>query len=268
MAIKTFLRLTKTDRKNAAGLVVLKLSRCVKGGDWREIDSVEVVSGQPGRQQFLSGKDKDSYSGSMRPTPEGYYFLQKPAWKGKVGDWNTVWSDGLGPVWIGMRKIRADQTKRDNFGIHLDGNAASAPGSAGCVVSSSKATIEKILSWWADKDYGAPEFITVNWGLGSVDSGNGSLSELPKSKEAPKPEPVKPKSDGVIPKKTDSSSGADQAVVFKLPWYLSLAKPLIIKVLKWGVAAALTALAGHLPFVAPYIEQIIAFLVALAEKML
>lgn len=185
MEDQRFLRLQRSTEKLPNGLYKLKLGLYRRGSDWGLIDEVWCVSGGADNQTFRPGAPAET--GSMEPIPEGYYWCAKPEWRGSVGDWNASWGNGLGPVWIGLRKFDVKQTRRDNFGLHWDNNMSTAPGSAGCIVFQDRAQLEKCLSWFDDPRI-RPEFVTVNWGFNTVDTGNGSISKLP----APKQDPVKP----------------------------------------------------------------------------
>lgn len=269
---KTFLRLTKTDKKDASGCVILKLTRCVFGEDWRELDSVEMISGQGYAQAFRTLGDPDCKPMSMEPIPEAYYWLrEKPSWKGKAWDWSTLWSQALGPVWTTISKFDAKLGTRDNFGIHMDWNAASAPGSAGCVVTPSKDVMTKIVKWWEDPSFQGPHILTVNWGLGTVETSNKAITQKPQPKVQPTKPGELPKGEIILKKGEEnpvvsSESGQDKKALVSLPFWLWPFKGLLFRGIKWGVVAALTALAAHIPFISPYIDQVVAFVMSLAQQ--
>lgn len=267
---KTFIRLTKTDKKDASGCVILKATRCVFGEDWREIDSVEMISGQGYAQNFRTMEDPASIPMNMEPIPEAYYWLrEKPSWKGKAWDWTTKWSEALGACWITISKFDAKQGRRDNFGFHLDANASTAPGSAGCVVTPSKEVLTKLIKWWDDSVYAGPHILTVNWGLGTVETSSKAITQKPVIKV---PEP-KPGEVVILPKAGEnpvvsSESGSDKKAIISLPWFLWPVKGLIIRGIKWGVAAGVTALAAHLPFISPFIDKIVEFILPFIDKLI
>jgi hypothetical protein len=158
------LSLTRTKRKDERGLELLTLRRIRDGIPMGEIT---VVSGAPGAQSFATGARSKAMS--MTPLPEGRYRLGPVEWKGKPGDWNTHWDgprSGLGPVWIDLIYEAPGRTARSAIGMHLDANAAVAPGSAGCVVFRSRADLETLLGW-LKADGPALQHLFVNWGLGT-----------------------------------------------------------------------------------------------------
>jgi len=185
--MKTFLRLSRTGKKHPTGCEVLKLTRCWFGGDWSELDSVECISGVPSRQKFRIGRESEP--GSLEPIPEGYYFLGKPEWKGAAGDWSQSYGNGLGPIWVDIKKVDKTQTDRDAFGIHYDANMDVNPGSAGCVVFQDKNALRKCLSWWDNLEQ-KPYILTANWGLGTVETSDKAVTQKPK---VAKPDPIEPK---------------------------------------------------------------------------
>ena len=125
MEEKRFLRLQKSADRLPNGLYKLKLGLYRRGGDWALLDEVWCVSGLPECQNFRTGSAAEP--GSYEPIPEGYYWCGIPEWRSTVGDWNASWGNGLGPVWIGLTKFTAQQTRRDSFGIHQDSNISIAP---------------------------------------------------------------------------------------------------------------------------------------------
>lgn len=168
---KRFLRLTKTENTNADGLVELLLS-LVEGG--KEIDSLPIVSGQPGAQEFRTADV--SQSGSMEPLPEGYWTVGVLEFASGVnGDYNQNWpvsGDGLGPVYVELNCT--SPTGRGDIAIHLDNNADVSPGTIGCVGipkagGDGLGNLKKFVSWFANSA-NAPERLVVNWGLGTVET--------------------------------------------------------------------------------------------------
>lgn len=119
-------------------LRILTLDLCNNG---RRVDQVPVFSGAPGAQEFIDPR-KD-YSGSLRPIPEGIYKIGRPEHHPQGN-----WGQGLGGIWVDLI-VQPDYkvNNRSNFGIHLDANYESSPGSAGCIVTPNKRTFEIILSW-------------------------------------------------------------------------------------------------------------------------
>lgn len=145
-----------------SGLAALDLS--LMDGD-NVIDTVRCTSGQPNHQVFRQGWQ--SQAGSMEPLPEGYYDVSRPIWAGAKNDFNTLFNAGLGPVVCDLTPKM--QTSRSALEIHWDYNLANAPGTAGCLGIIDKLNLVKFLSWF-DNPLTAPNFLTVNWGLGSVET--------------------------------------------------------------------------------------------------
>jgi lysozyme len=65
-------------------------------------------------------------------------------------------------VWIGLEYDGPGHTARKAIGIHLDANAATAAGSAGCVVLATRAEVEKLIRWL---EGGSVNYLYVDWGL-------------------------------------------------------------------------------------------------------
>lgn len=159
----TYLRLTKTNQKDRFGLVILRLeyikNGCVKG-------SINVCSGQPGRQAFRTGPNSES--GSMEPLPEGHWHLNNLNWcDGRDNYSGNVFNNGLGPVSLPIDYIGPGTTDRLNIEIHPDWNSSAAPGTAGCIgISRANGCqdYKTFVSWLRDTD---PRDLYVDWGLGT-----------------------------------------------------------------------------------------------------
>jgi lysozyme len=126
------------------------------------MDEMKVTSGIAGRQKFETGAR--SQSGGNTPLPEGRWGIGPVEWKEK-GNWSAHWNgphSGLGPVWVGLEYEAPGHTARKAIGIHLDANMATSPGSAGCVVLSNKADVEKLIRWL---EGGNVKNLYVDWGL-------------------------------------------------------------------------------------------------------
>lgn len=130
------LLLYPTEKKDSRGLIIFNLDLLKNG---KRIDRVCVNSGAPSAQVLLP-PEKD-YSGSLRPIPEGNWIVHPPE-KAPYGSWG----EGLGEWWIELTPINP-RHNRKNIGIHLDANREYSPGSAGCIVTSSKKDLEKIITW-------------------------------------------------------------------------------------------------------------------------
>ncbi|MCZ8129374.1 MAG: glycoside hydrolase family protein [Microcystis sp. LE19-114.1B] len=168
-ARKTYLRLTKTNRKDRFGCYVLLLEY-IKNGQVK--DSLEVCSGQPNRQFFRAGSQ--SVSGSMEPLPEGQWYINNINWadgKDKYGP--VVFNNGLGPVSTPIGYKGPNSTRRSAIEIHIDWNRVTSagnpnsPGTAGCIGIYNIADYKKFVSWLRENENPELRDLYVNWGLGT-----------------------------------------------------------------------------------------------------
>lgn len=104
-----------TDREDEFGATIYQLQW---GGT-----KIDMVSGLPGYDPCHPTED---HPGSCRPLPEGYYSIGKP-----VYDPLSSCDPAIGPVWIPLTPL-SDIGGRDAFGIHMDFNFETSPGTAGC----------------------------------------------------------------------------------------------------------------------------------------
>lgn len=156
------LLLYPTQNKDRNNLIIFNLDLLK---DNKRIDRVSVRSGAPSAQVLLP-PEKD-YSGSMRPIPEGNWIVGKPE-KSPIGNWG----EGLGEWWIELTPINPKHNRK-NIGIHLDANQSYSPGSAGCVVTTTKRDLEKIIEWiWEYK----VASLTVTYNLSPLAASNVSSS--------------------------------------------------------------------------------------------
>lgn len=163
------LLLRKGTGATESGLFRLKLERWDLNA-MQVKDNLTVYSGAPGRQNFRLAADSPPISNE--PIPEGRYKLGDPDainginWaSGQVDNYTGSWGNGLGPVWVGIHPLKGLLTSREALGIHLDANARTSPGSAGCVVVPDQSSLIHLVTWFT-KDY--PRYLVVDWGLGSV----------------------------------------------------------------------------------------------------
>lgn len=142
--------LKRTGKKRANGLEILAL----------EFDGerFECVSGQPNAQFFRKPGDPRSVPGCMEPIPFGKYGIGMIEWAGGKDNYNASWGPGLGPVWIALPATFADD--RSAFGIHLDSNASTSPGSAGCVVIPNESELKRLVAALRKHD---PKTLEVLW---------------------------------------------------------------------------------------------------------
>jgi lysozyme len=154
---KTYLRLTKTNRRDNEGLCVLLLDY-IKNGVVQE--SLETCSGQSYAQNFRTGVQ--SRSGSMEPLPEGRWSIKDIAWaNGKDVYGPEVFSSGLGPVSTPLEYVGPESTERGNIEIHIDWNGN---GTAGCIGIRDVKDYTTLVRWLRDTN---PGNLYVDWGKGT-----------------------------------------------------------------------------------------------------
>lgn len=142
------------------GLIVFALRRILNG---KAAGEVQVVSGQPGRQVLETAHQ--GREGSMHPLPEGEYEVLPTDWRAGAGNWNASWGGGLGPFWSPLVAMAGE---RGAFGLHMDWNQASLPGTAGCLGFWEREEAETWLSWQADAT--GSRRLVADHGLGTVQS--------------------------------------------------------------------------------------------------
>ncbi|AFY60341.1 glycoside hydrolase family 104 protein [Synechococcus sp. PCC 6312] len=124
----------------------------------KRVDQVPVFSGAPRAQELVD--PRQDYSGSLRPIPEGIYKIGQPE-EHPQGDWGP----GIGRLWIPLEVLPEYRVNnRGDFGIHLDSNFATSPGSAGCPVAQKMPTLQTILGWLFAK--ARPKWLVVDHGQG------------------------------------------------------------------------------------------------------
>jgi lysozyme len=157
---KTYLRLTKTNRRDEYGLCVLLLDY-IKNGVVE--GSLKTCSGQDYAQIFRTGVE--SRSGSMEPLPEGRWRIQDIAWaNGKDVYGPEVFASGLGPVSTPLEYVGPGSTERANIEIHIDWNVPRAPGTAGCIGIRDVKDYKTLVRWLRDTD---PKDLYVDWEKGT-----------------------------------------------------------------------------------------------------
>jgi lysozyme len=164
---KTYLRLTKTNKKDEYGCFMLNFEY-IK--DSKLKDRLEVCSGQPTKQFFRIGKN--SKAGSMEPLPEGKWFIHDILWAdGKDNYHGKVFAiKGLGPVTIPLGYKEPGTTGRSAIEIHIDWNrkhgspGKGSPGTVGCIGLYSIADYKRLVGWLRETD---PRDLYVDWGLGT-----------------------------------------------------------------------------------------------------
>lgn len=156
---KSYLKLTKTNKKDQFGCYILKLDYFFNGVFK---DTLNVCSGVPSRQTFRKGVD--SVAGSLEPLPEGLWQIENIKWAGGRNNWNKVFTSGVGAVSVPLSYVKPNSTRRSAIEVHIDNNRKTAPGTAGCVGTYNRADMEKFLSWLYESD---PRDFYCNWNLGS-----------------------------------------------------------------------------------------------------
>lgn len=156
---KPHLLLTRTQKLDARGLERLKLEY-IKDGE--SVGSISVVSGAPGAQQFRTGAR--SRSGSLEPLPEGRWGIEDVHWQAGKDNYAGNWGPGLGPVSTPLRYLGPGVTERSAIEIHIDSNARTSPGTAGCIGIANEADYKKFVDWLRDSD---PRDLFVDYGLGT-----------------------------------------------------------------------------------------------------
>lgn len=158
-SIPPYLLLTRTRELDSSGLEKLKLSYIKNGVPSA---SMIVVSGAPGAQYFRLGKD--SRSGSLEPLPEGRWGIEDIQWAGGRDNYSDSWGPGLGPVSTPLRYLGPGSTERSAIEIHIDSNARTSPGTAGCIGVANEADYRRLVGWFRDSN---PRDLYVDYGLGS-----------------------------------------------------------------------------------------------------
>lgn len=154
-----YLLLTRTKQLDSRGLEKLKLSYIKDGGS---AGSMIVVSGAPGAQRFRLGRD--SRSGSLEPLPEGRWGIEDIQWASGRDSYSGSWGPGLGPVSTPLRYLGPGSTERSAIEIHIDSNARTSPGTAGCIGIADESDYRKLVGWLRDSN---PRDLYVDYGLGS-----------------------------------------------------------------------------------------------------
>lgn len=155
----SYLKLTRTNTTNSAGLETLKLEYFAAG---KAVGSLLVVSGAPGAQQFRTGTR--SRAGSLEPLPEGRWGIEDVAWASGRDNYSGSWGPGLGPVSTPLRYLGPGTTERGAIEIHIDSNARTSPGTAGCIGIANEADYRKFVTWLRDSD---PRDLFVDYNLGT-----------------------------------------------------------------------------------------------------
>ena len=153
---KNILKLTRTGKTLDCGCEKLRLF--IDGN--LELLDIPACSGQPYAQTFRKAGDDGNISGSMEPLPQGMYAVDAIEWASAKDDYNGSWGKGLGPIFVAV--TCAQEHKRGAFGIHLDANRSTAPGTAGCVGILTLEDLKTLVKALRQVD---PKALVVDWGL-------------------------------------------------------------------------------------------------------
>jgi lysozyme len=157
-------RLTRTKQPAYEGLEWLRLE-FVSPTDG-VVDSLNVVSGAPGKQRFLLFSNPNSVPESLQPIPQGRYSIGDIDWAGGRDNYDashTHPSDGIGPVWVSLTSLQPDD--RSAFGFHADWNwiqRDTNPGSAGCVCPTKLDDLKEFVKLLRQYN---PRLLEVDWGI-------------------------------------------------------------------------------------------------------
>jgi GH24 family phage-related lysozyme (muramidase) len=164
VATNVFCRLIRTRQEAYEGLEWLKLEFVDPAQG--VVDSLKVVSGAPGRQNFLLFNNPASVPESLQPIPQGRYSIGDIDWAGGRDNYSDTHfhpTNGIGPVWVSLTNLKPDD--RDAFGFHGDWNWITRqenPGSAGCVCPATIDDLKELVSLLRKYN---PRLLEVNWGL-------------------------------------------------------------------------------------------------------
>jgi lysozyme len=166
-----YCRLTRTRTTNSNGLEWLSLNFVSAKGN--VLDSLRVVSGAPGHQNFRLLEE--GIPGSLEPIPQSRYSIADIDWAGAKNDYDAPHphaSNGLGPVFVDLvRTVPIRDRERDGiggrdaFGFHADWNFITeghSPGSAGCVCVTTIDDLKELVRLLRLYD---PRDLFVDWGL-------------------------------------------------------------------------------------------------------
>lgn len=157
-----YCRLTRTVSVDSNGLQILLLEFI--SGQGNVVDKLEnIISGAPGHQIFRLPEDPDSFPGNLEPIPQGRYTIGDIQWAGGKDNYTIAHAhptNGLGLVFVPFIKTFVDD--RDAFGFHVDWNASTSPGSAGCVCVKTISELQKLVALLRLYD---PRDLYVDWDL-------------------------------------------------------------------------------------------------------
>lgn len=157
---KTYLRLTKSTRRDQDGLCILILDY-IKNGAVE--GSLQVCSGAASAQRFRSGAN--SNAGSMEPLPEGRWHINDIVWCADKDIYGpAIFASGLGPVSTPISYVGPGSTERGAIEIHIDWNKSGAPGTAGCIGINNVSDYKTLVRWLRDSN---TRDLYVDWNLGT-----------------------------------------------------------------------------------------------------
>jgi lysozyme len=153
---RSYMTLTRNDEKFSDGTYKCLLKM------FDEKESLQgvwtVCTGQGYAQVFR--KAGHNIPGSMEPLPQGTYVVHDIQWAGGIDNWSISHGAGLGPVFVPV--ICPAEKRRGEFGIHLDYNRRTAPGTAGCIGVMTEKDMKDIVKLLRIYD---PKILYVQWGV-------------------------------------------------------------------------------------------------------
>lgn len=165
----TTINVVRTGQKDSEGLEILRMD-LVETSTGRVVDSVLGNSGVASTQNFTASTARNATPGSLAPIPTGTFDIAP-----------TASSDdpGVDGWFVPLTGSGDNEQGRGAFGIHMDANRVTSPGSAGCLVLYDPAAKERVQRWLEDKN--APRELTVSYSPGpaggvNVSRGRGPIS--------------------------------------------------------------------------------------------
>lgn len=169
---QVYCKLTRTDNDAYQGLKECRLDFVdPKQG---VVDTLKVISGVPGAQDFLMWNHPNSTPGNLAPIPQDRYTIADILWAGGKDNYevsHTIKGDGIGPVWVALTKPQERPHNctgpgcRDAFGFHADWNwikNRSSAGSEGCICPMSVEELKELVRLLRKHD---PRLLIVDWDL-------------------------------------------------------------------------------------------------------
>jgi lysozyme len=158
-----YCKLTRTRKPAYEGLEWCKLDFINPQG--QVVDSLKVISGAPGHQEF--NLPEDTKPESLEPIPQARFSIADIDWADGKDNYNAehpIKGNGLGPVFVALNP-QQNLYGRGDFGMHVDWNwitESRSPGSAGCVCATTINDLKELIRLLRKYD---PRLLEVDWGL-------------------------------------------------------------------------------------------------------